>query len=132
MSIERGKRGNSGAVGMGSAFKLKFLWIGSIAQRRATRWSIVAVSALGLGGMPGPALALPPAEDVPEEVLRSELILQGRSPLDNRPLGPDDYAALEAALAQFPEDAVAVHPELQSLLFQLKLLKLLKDIVPFF
>ncbi|NJN30492.1 MAG: hypothetical protein HC824_08745 [Synechococcales cyanobacterium RM1_1_8] len=56
----------------------------------------------------------------------------GAIALDNRPLGPDDYAALEAALAQFPEDAVAVHPELQSLLFQLKLLKLLKDIVPFF
>lgn len=81
-------------------------------------------------GLP-PPVALPPAEDLPEEVLVQELILQGRSPRDGAPLSPEDYAALAGELGEFPAGSVAVSPELQSLLAQLKLLKLLRDIVPF-
>ncbi|MCT7980298.1 hypothetical protein [Laspinema olomoucense] len=40
------------------------------------------------------ATALPPASDVPEEILRTEIITQGRSPVDGAPLTPDEYAAL--------------------------------------
>ena len=32
------------------------------------------------------ALALPAPEDIPEEVLRAEIITSARSPLDNQPL----------------------------------------------
>lgn len=88
-----------------------------------------AIVVAAVGGSPG--LALPPPEDVPEEVLREEVILQGRSPVDGSLLSPVEYAELEAELSAFPEDSVAVNPEIQSLVFQLKLLKLLKDIVPF-
>lgn len=77
------------------------------------------------------AVALPPPEDVPEEVLREEVILQGRSPIDGSPLSPVEYAELEQELSEIPEESVAVNPEIQSLVFQLKLLRLLKDIVPF-
>ncbi len=77
------------------------------------------------------AEALPPPDDVPEEVLREEVILQGRSPIDGSPLSPMEYAELELELAEIPQDSVAVNPEIQSLVFQLKLLRLLKDIVPF-
>ncbi len=77
------------------------------------------------------ALALPPPEEVPEEVLREEVILQGRSPIDGSPLSPVEYAELEEELGEFPEGSVAVNPEIQSLVFQLKLLRLLKDVVPF-
>ena len=82
----------------------------------------------------GSALAqdLPPPEDVPEEILLQEVILQGRSPIDGRPMTPEDYAALEQELRSIPEDTVAVNSDLQSLLFQLKILNLLKDILPFF
>lgn len=75
--------------------------------------------------------ALPSPEDLPEEVLLREVILQGRSPLDGTALSPEAYAALEAELGEFPAGSVAVSPALQSLLAQLKLLKLLRDIVPF-
>jgi len=82
-------------------------------------------------GLASQAVALPPPEDVPEEVLREEVILQGRSPVDGRALSPVEYAELELELADFPEDSVAVNPEIQSLVFQLKLLRFLKDVVPF-
>ena len=78
-----------------------------------------------------PAPALPPEDDVPEEVLREEVILQGRSPIDGSPLSPVEYAELEQELSQAPDDSLAVSPDLQSLVFQLKLLRFLKDIVPF-
>lgn len=46
------------------------------------------------------AEALPPPEDIPEEILRTEIILEGRSPLDGKPLSAAEYAELEARLAQ--------------------------------
>ncbi|MCT7982822.1 glutathione S-transferase [Laspinema sp. A4] len=48
---------------------------------------------MGLGITPR-ATALPPASDVPEEILRTEIITQGRSPVDGTPLTPAEYAAL--------------------------------------
>lgn len=93
--------------------------------------ALIAIAVLNVICGGDGALALPPPEDVPEEVLRQEVILQGRSPLDGSPLSPVEYAELEQELSEAPADSVAVNPEIQSLVFQLKLLKLLKDIVPF-
>ncbi len=45
------------------------------------------------------ALALPSPEDIPEEVLRAEIITSARSPLDNQPLTAAEYALLEEQLA---------------------------------
>ena len=39
-------------------------------------------------------VALPPPEDIPEEVLRSEIILDGRSPLDDQPKTASEYTQL--------------------------------------
>ncbi len=41
---------------------------------------------------PIPVLALPPAEDLPEEYLRAQIILEGRSPLDGQVLSAAEYA----------------------------------------
>lgn len=44
-------------------------------------------------------ILLPPDDDVPEEILRTEIIFEARSPLDGSPLSPADYAQLQAELA---------------------------------
>ncbi|MBE9182200.1 hypothetical protein IQ268_26900 [Oculatella sp. LEGE 06141] len=43
-----------------------------------------------------PASALPPVDDLPEEVLRTEIITEARSPLDGSPLTAAEYAELQA------------------------------------
>ncbi|MEN9243087.1 MAG: hypothetical protein Q6K55_12440 [Thermostichus sp. DG02_3_bins_51] len=76
------------------------------------------------------ALALPPAAEIPEEVLRAQPDLRARSPIDNQPLSPTELLALQEALsAQDPEGAIS--PELEQLIFLLKLRKGFRDVFPF-
>jgi hypothetical protein len=39
---------------------------------------------------------IPPADEIPEEVARTEIILEARSPLDNRPLTAEEIRQLIA------------------------------------
>ena len=77
------------------------------------------------------ALALPPPEDIPEEILRTEIILEGRSPLDGKPLSAREYEELQAELAQ-SINSPKVTSDLQELIFLLQLRKLFKFIIPFY
>ena len=43
-----------------------------------------------------PAIALPPPDDLPEEILRTEIITEARSPIDGQPLTAAEYAQLQA------------------------------------
>jgi hypothetical protein len=45
-----------------------------------------------------PAIALPPANDIPEEYLRAQIILEGRSPLDGEVISAGEYADLAAKI----------------------------------
>lgn len=75
--------------------------------------------------------ALPPANEISEEVLRTEIILEGRSPIDGEPLSAAEYAELEARLAQraySPE----LNSEIQELIFLLQIRKFLKVLIPFY
>ncbi len=54
---------------------------------------LILVGGLLLGSTPLVA-ALPPPSDVPEEILRTEIITQARSPVDGTALTPGEYAAL--------------------------------------
>ena len=77
-----------------------------------------------------PSLALPPPEDTPEEILRTEIILEGRSPIDGESLTAAQYAELEAQLqerAYPPEVAGNIH----SLIFLLQIRKLFTTLIPF-
>ena len=76
-------------------------------------------------------MALPPAEDVPEEVLRTEIILEGRSPIDGKPLSAAEYEELKAQLAHASLDK-QIDPDIQQLIFLLQLRKLFKTIIPFY
>jgi hypothetical protein len=40
-------------------------------------------------------IALPPPEDLPEEILRTEIITEARSPIDGQPLTAAEYAQLQ-------------------------------------
>jgi hypothetical protein len=77
-----------------------------------------------------PALGLPPPEDVPEEVLRTEIITQARSPIDGKPLTASEYAQLQAQLAQRSTPS-QVSTKIQQLIFLLRLRHLLRTVTPF-
>ena len=76
-----------------------------------------------------PTWSLPPPEDVPEEVLRTEIITLARSPIDGKLLTAAEYAQLKAQVAEgifSPE----VNPKLQQLILLLRLRRLLRTIIP--
>jgi hypothetical protein len=91
----------------------------------------VVLTAHGLVNLTGElAIALPPPADVPEEILRGEIILGGRSPIDGKPLTASQYAELQEKLAQkgYPTE---LSPDVEQLIFLLQIRKLFKIIIPF-
>ncbi|MGF1513132.1 MAG: hypothetical protein ACFB5Z_05475 [Elainellaceae cyanobacterium] len=89
-----------------------------------------AFATLLIVGPCAPAIALPPPEDVPEEVARTEIILEARSPVNGEPLTAVEYAELQAELAEreYPPE---VSSEFQQLIFLLRARKLLRTFTPF-
>lgn len=77
-----------------------------------------------------PSLALPPSEDIPEEILRTEIILDARSPIDGQPLTASEYVQLQAQLAQSPYPS-NLNSEIQQLIFLLEIRKFFKTLTPF-
>lgn len=74
---------------------------------------------------------LPPPEEVPEEVARTEIILEARSPIDNRPLTAAEYALLKEQIATsaFPPQ---INPKIRQLIALRRLQKLLQILIPFY
>ncbi len=83
-----------------------------------------------IGGLGGHAVqALPPPEDIPEEQLRTEIITEARSPIDNQLLTAAEYAQLQTQLQQVPPPEVPA--QLKQLLFLLQLRQTLRTLIPF-
>lgn len=80
--------------------------------------------------LPTTAIALPPPEDIPEEVLQAEIITEGRSPIDGSAVTAAEYAEIEREIAEreFPPN---VNAEIQHNIFLIRLLKLADIINPF-
>ena len=76
------------------------------------------------------AIALPPPEDPPEEILRTEIIIETRSPIDGSPLSAAEYAELQAQL-QAPPKHPSVSSDIQSLIFLLQIRRIIRPILPF-
>lgn len=76
------------------------------------------------------ALALPPPDEIPEEMLRTEVITEARSPLDGKPISAADYAALQARLRD-PNTEVIVNSDVASLIQLLQFRRVLRPILPF-
>ena len=74
-------------------------------------------------------LALPPPEETPEEVLRTEIITQARSPLTGERLSAAQYAELQERLAEspFPPE---LDSKVQQTIFLLQIRKFLETINP--
>ncbi len=71
------------------------------------------------------------AADIPEEVLRAELILGARSPIDGKPLSAAEYAALQAEWQTTPPQPPQVSRSIEKTVNLLKLRKFVKTFFPF-
>lgn len=80
---------------------------------------------------PSLSLALPPPEDTPEEILRTEIIWEGRSPVDGKPLSAMQYQELQLELAQ-SSNPPQLQSDIRQLIFLLQIRKLFKSIIPFY
>jgi len=74
-------------------------------------------------------MALPPQEDIPEEILRTEIILTVRSPIDGKVLTPAEYAELQAQIQISPPPRLA--SSIRDKVFLLQLRKTLLQLFPF-
>ncbi|NDJ25262.1 hypothetical protein GS682_27200 [Nostoc sp. B(2019)] len=75
-------------------------------------------------------MALPPPEDTPEEILRTQIITEARSPIDGKPLTAAEYAELQAQLQKAPPPKLTSN--LRQTLFLLRLRNALRQFFPFF
>jgi hypothetical protein len=92
-------------------------------------WKSIYLLSLSSMVMATPAIALPPPEDVPEEVLRTEIITEARSPIDGKPLTAAEYAELRAKLAtsNYPP---RVSADIQHLIFLLRIRQFIRPVLP--
>ncbi|MDJ0687991.1 MAG: hypothetical protein QNJ41_05745 [Xenococcaceae cyanobacterium MO_188.B32] len=77
-----------------------------------------------------PSHTLPPPEDIPEEILRTEIILEGRSPIDGKPLTASEYTELQAQIGQKPFPP-QLTPQVREIIFLLGIRKFIKTVTPF-
>ncbi|MEH2193557.1 MAG: hypothetical protein V7K98_13105 [Nostoc sp.] len=74
-------------------------------------------------------IALPPPEDTPEEILRTKIIIEARSPIDGRSLTASEYIQLQAQLQEVPPPKL--DPKIRDQIFLLRLRKTLLQFFPF-
>lgn len=73
---------------------------------------------------------LPPPDDIPEEILRTEVITTARSPVDGQPLSPGEYAALMEALQDPNRVELTLPASVRELIFLLRIRRVVKPILP--
>jgi hypothetical protein len=99
-------------------------------NRLTQRRRLAPLTLLAMGWMTPAALALPLPNDVPEEVLRVEIIVDARD-RSGQPIGPGAYAQLQQTIDRRNQDNPQISEDLQSLLLQLRLLSVIKSVIPF-
>jgi len=99
-------------------------------MKQSQRWGCLCSINLIIMGITSPAVALPPPEDTPEEVLRTQIILEARSRIDGKPLTPAEYALLKAELAESPYPP-ELNPRVQEVIFLLQIRQFLEILTPF-
>ncbi|MBD2460858.1 hypothetical protein H6G89_07355 [Oscillatoria sp. FACHB-1407] len=106
-------------------------------QHRWLMWGWSAIAVALLYTVPGAIAAevvaeatLPPPDDLPEEVARTQIILEGRSPVDGRPLTAAEYAELQAQL-EARDRAPLLRREIRQVIFLLQFRRGIYDLLPF-
>nr|WP_250125561.1 hypothetical protein [Chroococcidiopsis sp. CCMEE 29] len=88
---------------------------------------------MAMGLMPvgvQPVVSLPPPEDTPEEVLRTVIITEARSPVDGKPLTAAEYAELQDQLQTRPAPP-RLSPQVRETVFLLRFRQLIRTVLPF-
>lgn len=101
---------------------------------KGTAYLWLSVWVAAIMGLPldlRPVRGLPPPNDAPEEVLRTEIFTEARSPLDGELLTAAEYAELQAALRSTAAVEPQVSPKIRRLIGLLKLRKAIRTIFPF-
>jgi hypothetical protein len=93
--------------------------------------NVVILMGLFFGSLTSPALALPPANDQPEEVQRTEIITEARSPVDGKPLTAAQYAQLQAQLQARRQTTARLNPEIRRTITLLRLRQGIRSVAPF-
>jgi Na+-transporting methylmalonyl-CoA/oxaloacetate decarboxylase gamma subunit len=91
----------------------------------------VAIAFLFLLAMAMPGIAVPLETEVPEEVLRGELTVGARSPIDGAPLTAREYAELQVEIERSNEVEAVAPEKLRNLVGLLRLRKFIKTVLPF-
>ncbi len=102
------------------------LWIGPVQIAAAE----VSPKGLPIAPISAEDSALEPAADIPEEILRTEVITEARSPLTGDPLSAAEYAQLQDELAA-PTGDTLVSSDIRYLFFLLQLRRSVRPILPF-
>lgn len=68
--------------------------------------------------------------EIPEEILRTEIITEARSPITGKPMTAAEYAQLQAELSD-PTTDITVSDNIRYLVFLLQIRRTIKPIVPF-
>lgn len=100
---------------------------------RCVKFSFLGISTAILVMMSGywakGVIALPPMEDIPEEILRTEIITIGRSPIDGKVLTAAEYAQLQTQLQIIPPPKL--NSQIREKIFMLHLRQTLLQLFPF-
>ncbi|MCW5314209.1 hypothetical protein GTQ43_10460 [Nostoc sp. KVJ3] len=107
--------------------------MGRVKGRKAVKLLVLIVisaTIVVLTGSWGSAVtALPPPEDTPEEILRAQIIIEARSPIDGRFLTSAEYAQLQTQLQEVPPPKL--DPRIREQIYLLRLRKTLLQFLPF-
>jgi hypothetical protein len=105
-----------------------------MSQKIVTQLSSIVFLAILEWANPIPAKASnpPPEADIPEEVLRAEIIIEARSPIDGKALSATEFAELVANTKQQLDldnaSAAITNPKFKETLFLLRLRSFLRSV----
>lgn len=99
----------------------------------STAWLILGTAAVSQAQERPAAeihLEVPEFDEIPEEILRTEIITAARSPLTGEPLSAAEYAQLIETL-EAPAGNTLVNEQIRYLVFLLQIRRAIRPIVPF-